>query len=140
MCKFCFGRTSCPLDVVRIIGGILYLLLRPALYCTHSVDITHQVSLVVYMKQFWLFRLLSVSMTFFVSLLAQSFMMLHFCQKKEQNLGVTSVYSLLGLVRTRTLQYLTHFCLSIFVEQFALTICVGSKRILVGLAVNWPKF
>lgn len=65
MCKFCFGRTSCPLDVVRIIGGILYLLLRPALYCTHSVDITHQVSLVVYMKQFWLFRLLSVSMIFF---------------------------------------------------------------------------
>ena len=77
---------------------------------------------------------------FFVSLLAQSFMMLHFCQKKEQNLGVTSVYSLLGLVRTRTLQYVTHFCFSIFVEQFALTICVGSKRILVGLAVNWPKF
>lgn len=104
MCKFCFARTSCPLDVVRIIGGILYLLLRPALYCTHSVDITHQVSLVVYMKQFWLFRLLSVSMIFFVSLLAQSFMMLHFCQKKEQNLDVTSVYSLLGLVRTRTLQ------------------------------------
>lgn len=66
--------------------------------------------------------------------------MLHFCQKKEQNLGVTSVYSLLGLVRTRTLQYLTHFCLSIFVEQFALTIFVGSKKILVGLAVNWPKF
>ena len=62
--------------------------------------------------------------------------MLHFCPKKEQNLGVTSVYSLLGLVRTRTLQYLTHFCLSIFVEQFALTICVGSKRILVGLAIN----
>ena len=134
MCKFCVGRTSCPLDMVRIIGDIL---LRPALYCTHSVDITHQVSLVVYMKQFWLFLLLSVSMIFFfVSLLAQSFMMLHFCQKKEQNLGVTSVYSLLGLVRTRTLQYLTHFCLSIFVEQFALTICVGSKRILVGLAIN----
>lgn len=32
------------------------------------------------------------------------------------------------------------FFFSIFVEQFALTICVGSKRILVGLAVNWPKF
>ena len=119
----------------------VHLLLRPTLYCAHSVDITHQVSLVVYMKQFWLFRLLSVSLIFFfVSLLAQSFMMLHFCQKKEQNLGVTSVYSLLGLVRTRTLQYLTHFCFPIFVEQFALTICVGSKRILVGLAVNWPKF
>ena len=52
--------------MVRIIGGIL---LRPALYCTHSVDITHQVSLVVYMKQFWLFLLLSVSMIFFFRLI-----------------------------------------------------------------------
>lgn len=71
MCKFCFGRTSCPLDVVRIIGGILYLLLRPALYCTHSVDITHQVSLVVYMKQFWLFRLISSPELYDVTLLSE---------------------------------------------------------------------